>query len=482
MHGGRIGMTDEYDIGLVHGARARADRDFIGHANYHAERVAQLRWTSRIGAQYLDPAKLFSLEGRVAVVTGGSRGIGRTIAEGLVAAGCERVYITARKAAVVEETAAELGPKRIALPGDISTMAGIEALAEDLAQRETIARHPRQQCRCGLGADFEDFPEMGWDKVMNLNVKTPFFLTQKLHGLLKAGAKDHAAKVINIASVDGLRVNPSGDLQLSGFEVGAGAPDAAHGGAAGQGQHHRQRDLPGVPSLPNEQAAANHPEASARGIPLKRIGDLEDMAGGAIFLASRAGDYVIGTPLPIDGGIVNAAYPDNHISPLGVRPCSRAVRQLADGFHFGEGPRWHQGRPVVQRLLQPHHPFACDMAGDHRIELELDDQPSGLGWMPDGSPLFVSMRKRQVWRRCAGRTAGAPCRSGRPDRGSATTWWWTARGGPTSATSGSISTMSCARGACLPCWRITPRPIWCWCSRMARFRSRRRTSAFPTGR
>jgi NAD(P)-dependent dehydrogenase (short-subunit alcohol dehydrogenase family) len=156
----------------------------------------------------MDFAKLFSLEGRVAVVTGGSRGIGRMIAEGFIAAGCARVYITARKAAVVEETAAELGPNCIALPGDISTYAGIEALAEDLAQRESHIDILVNNAGVAWGAEFDDFPEMGWDKVMNLNVKTPFFLTQKLHGLLKAAAGEHPAKVINIASVDGLRVNP----------------------------------------------------------------------------------------------------------------------------------------------------------------------------------------------------------------------------------------------------------------------------------
>ena len=156
----------------------------------------------------MDFAKLFSLEGRVAVVTGGSRGIGRMIAEGFIAAGCARVYITARKGAVVAETAAELGERCIALPGDISTLAGIEALAQDLSERESALDILVNNAGVAWGAEFDDFPEMGWDKVMNLNVKTPFFLTQKLHKLLKAGATDHPAKVINIASVDGLRVNP----------------------------------------------------------------------------------------------------------------------------------------------------------------------------------------------------------------------------------------------------------------------------------
>lgn len=136
----------------------------------------------------MDFSKLFSLEGRIAVVTGGSRGIGEMIAEGFIAAGCARVYITARKVAVVEETAQRLGERCIALAGDISNVAGIEQLAADLAAREDRIDILVNNAGAAWGAEFEDFPEVGWDKVMDLNAKTPFFLTQKLHGLLKAAA------------------------------------------------------------------------------------------------------------------------------------------------------------------------------------------------------------------------------------------------------------------------------------------------------
>lgn len=265
----------------------------------------------------MDFAKLFSLEGRVAVVTGGSRGIGRMIAEGFIAAGCARVYITARKAAVVEATAAELGPKCIALPGDISNLAGIEALAADLAQRESHIDILVNNAGVAWGADFEDFPEIGWDKVMDLNVKTPFFLTQKLHGLLKAGAQNQPAKVINIASVDGLRVNPWETYSYQASKSALVHLTRRMAARLVKDNIIVNAICPGAFASEMNKAAAKNPEASAKGIPSKRIGDLEDMAGGAIFLASRAGDYVVGTPLPIDGGIVNAWIPENPVNPLG---------------------------------------------------------------------------------------------------------------------------------------------------------------------
>ena len=157
----------------------------------------------------MDISRLFSLEGRVALVTGGSRGIGRMITEGFLAAGCARVYITARKVAEVEATAAELGDRCIAIPGDIGTMEGIEALAAEMAQREDRLDILVNNAGIAWGASFDSFPEAGWDKVMDLNVKTPFFLTQKLHALLRAAASaDQPAKVIMIASVDGMKLNP----------------------------------------------------------------------------------------------------------------------------------------------------------------------------------------------------------------------------------------------------------------------------------
>src|ERR1700724_372472 len=156
---------------------------------------------------------LFSLQSRVALVTGGSRGIGKMIAGGFLSQGAARVYISARKAGRCEATAkqltAEYGGECIALPIDISTMAGIEMLAAEIKKRESKLDILVNNAGAAWGADFDEFPESGWDKVMNLNVKSPFFLTKALAAPLRAAASaERPAKVINIASIDGIHVNP----------------------------------------------------------------------------------------------------------------------------------------------------------------------------------------------------------------------------------------------------------------------------------
>lgn len=266
----------------------------------------------------MDFTKLFSLEDRVAVVTGGSRGIGAMIAEGFIVAGCARVYIIARKAAVVEETAARLGEKCIALPGDISSVAGIEQLVADLAAREDRIDILVNNAGVAWGAEFEDFPEAGWDKVMDLNVKTPFFLTQKMHGLLKAAAStEQPAKVINIASVDGLRPNPWETYSYQASKAAMIHLTKRMAARLIRDQIVVSCICPGAFPSEMNKAAAKNPEGSAKGIPSRRVGTIEDMAGGAIYLASRAGDYVVGTPLPIDGGIVNGWLSQDVVDPSG---------------------------------------------------------------------------------------------------------------------------------------------------------------------
>jgi len=151
---------------------------------------------------------LFSLKGRTALVTGGSRGIGKMIARGFIDQGA-KVYISSRKAADCAATAQELGPQCIALPQDISTVEGVKALAAAYQARETRLDILVNNAGAAWGAPFDDFPESGWDKVMNLNLKSPFFLIQALKPLLAATAtEDQPAKVINIASIDGIRLNP----------------------------------------------------------------------------------------------------------------------------------------------------------------------------------------------------------------------------------------------------------------------------------
>ena len=266
----------------------------------------------------MDFAKLFSLEGRTALITGGSRGIGEMLLEGYLAAGCAKVYITARKAQQLEETAEKYGEKVVGLPGDISRMEGIEELGAEIGRREGKLDILVNNAGAAWGAEFEEFPEKGWDKVMDLNVKTPFFLTQKLHPLLKAAAtRERPAKVIHIASIDGLRPNPWETYPYQASK--AAVIHLTKRMAARLIQDHIVCTCIAPGAYPSEmnKAAARNPEGSAKGIPACRIGVAEDMAGGAIYLASRAGDYVVGTTIPIDGGIVNAWIPESFHDPLG---------------------------------------------------------------------------------------------------------------------------------------------------------------------
>jgi NAD(P)-dependent dehydrogenase (short-subunit alcohol dehydrogenase family) len=254
---------------------------------------------------------LFSLQGRVALVTGGSRGIGRMIAAGFLSQGAAKVYITARKAGPCEATAkalsAEYGGECIALPIDISTIAGIEMLASEINKREPKLDILVNNAGAAWGADFDEFPESGWDKVMNLNVKTPFFLTKALSPRLRAAASaERPAKVINIASIDGLFVNP---LETYSYQASkAGLIHLTRRMAAKLIRDHVivTGIAPGAFASEMNRAARDHADEVSTRVPAGRIGTAEDMAGAAIFLASRAGDYVVGTTLAVDGGVVYA--------------------------------------------------------------------------------------------------------------------------------------------------------------------------------
>lgn len=255
----------------------------------------------------MDIDALFSLEGRTALVTGGSRGIGRMIAEGFVRSGV-RTYITARKAEACDTTAKELSQYGhcISLPADVSTSAGIEELVDRYREHERSLDILVNNAGAAWSAPFDEFPESGWDKVMDLNVKTPFFLTQALKSDLKASGGDHLAKVINIASIDGISLHPletysyhaskSAVIQLTRrmairlIEDGIGVSAIAPGAFA---------------SNMNKDARDRAGEIESS-IPSGRIGEPADMAGAAIYLASRAGDYVVGSTLIVDGGVTHA--------------------------------------------------------------------------------------------------------------------------------------------------------------------------------
>jgi NAD(P)-dependent dehydrogenase (short-subunit alcohol dehydrogenase family) len=250
---------------------------------------------------------LFSLQGRVALVTGGSRGIGRMIATGLLQQGA-KVYISARKAAACDAAAKELseiGPC-ISLPIDVSTVEGARQLAAAIEEREGALDILVNNAGAAWGEEFDAFPEAGWDKVVDLNMKTPFFLTQALHGALKRAAKDRPAKVINVASIDGISVNQWETYSYTASKAGLIHLTKRLALRLAKDNIVINGIAPGpFPSEMNKQAR-DHGEQVAQHVPAGRIGTTEDMAGAAIFLASRAGDYVVGETIVVDGGVTIA--------------------------------------------------------------------------------------------------------------------------------------------------------------------------------
>ena len=261
---------------------------------------------------------LFSLENRTAVVTGGSRGIGKMIVRGFLAAGIERVYITARKAGELHETAEELGDKVVPIQSDLATLEGIDAFVAELSNREEKLDILVNNAGAAWGADYLDFPEAGWDKVMDLNVKSPFFLTQKLHALLTAAAShERPAKVINIASIDGIRINPWETYSYQASKAALIQLTRRMAARLVRDHIYMSAIAPGAFPSNMNRAARDAEEAAAAGIPAKRVGDAFDMGGSAVYLASRAGDYTIGETLTVDGGVVNALLPTHFADPGG---------------------------------------------------------------------------------------------------------------------------------------------------------------------
>ena len=247
---------------------------------------------------------LFSLEGRSALITGGSRGKGRMIAEGFLTQGA-RVYISARKAAACDQTARELsalGPC-VSLPGDVSTVEGARALAAAYSALEPQLDILVNNAGAAWGAPFDEFPESGWDKVVDLNLKGPFFLTQALAPQLRAGAKVRAAKVINIASIDGVSVNPQETYSYAASKAGLVHLTRRMALRLIQDNIVVSAIAPGAFASDMNRDARDHAQEVSARVPAGRIGVAEDMAGAAIYLASRAGDYVVGETLVVDGGV-----------------------------------------------------------------------------------------------------------------------------------------------------------------------------------
>jgi 2-deoxy-D-gluconate 3-dehydrogenase len=257
---------------------------------------------------------LFSIDGKTALVTGGSRGIGEMIAAGFLANGVT-VYISSRKAdvcdATAERLAKEYGGECISLPADLSTIEGIDSLTERLKEQTDHIDILVNNAGASWGAPLEEFPEVGWDKVMDTNVKGVFFLTQRLLPLLEKNAtSEDPSRVINIGSVDGIQV-PMWDT----FSYGA-SKAAVHHLTRQMASHLVRRNI-----VANAIAPGPYPtwmlstgvgtggdvdgtdwDLIGRGNPRGRVGTPEDIAGLTIFLSSRAGAYTVGETISTDGG------------------------------------------------------------------------------------------------------------------------------------------------------------------------------------
>jgi NAD(P)-dependent dehydrogenase (short-subunit alcohol dehydrogenase family) len=252
---------------------------------------------------------LFSVSGKVALVTGGSRGIGEMIAEGFVTNGV-KTYISARKAEACDATAARLSEfgECISIPADLSTAEGIGALVGEIKSREKQLDILVNNAGATWGAPIGEFPESGWDKIMTINVKSPFFLTQALLPLLeKAASADDPARIIMVGSIDGLNVN-----QMPTFSYGP-SKAAVHHLTRTLAAHLADRHItvnaiaPGL--FPSKMTAATIDamgDKIIQGTPLKRAGKPADMAGVAIYLSSMASSFVTGVVIPVDGGLTGA--------------------------------------------------------------------------------------------------------------------------------------------------------------------------------
>jgi NAD(P)-dependent dehydrogenase (short-subunit alcohol dehydrogenase family) len=247
--------------------------------------------------------ELFSLQGRIALITGGSRGIGRMIAAGFLRQGA-KVYISSRKAAACDTAAADLsalGPC-MSLPADVSTVEGARELATQFSNRESSLDILVHNAGTVWNENFDAFRESGWDKVLNVNLKTPFFLTQIMHPLLAKSGKQQCAKVISIASIDGLSVNPLETYSYSASKAGLIHLTRRMALTLIKDNIVASCIAPGAFASDMNTEARDHADELAQRIPAGRIGRDDDIAAAAVYLASRAGDYLVGETLVVDGG------------------------------------------------------------------------------------------------------------------------------------------------------------------------------------
>jgi NAD(P)-dependent dehydrogenase (short-subunit alcohol dehydrogenase family) len=250
--------------------------------------------------------RLFGVAGKSVLITGGSRGIGLAIATGFVRAGA-RVYISSRKASACEAAAEQLSELGScwALPADVATAAGREQLVRCLAEREDSLDVLVNNAGTMWAAPLDDYPESGWDKVFDLNVKGLFYLVTALTPTLsRAGSPGSPARIINIGSIDGLHVPAHETYAYSASKAGAHHL-ARHLAARLAGSNINVNVIaPGMflSKMLEETLNRHGADAMLSRTPIKRFVEADDMAGAAIYLASRASSYVTGSVITVDGG------------------------------------------------------------------------------------------------------------------------------------------------------------------------------------
>ena len=257
-----------------------------------------------------DLTALFGLAGKRALVTGGTRGIGMMIARGLLQAGAD-VVISSRKADACDEAVSKLsafGSVRAA-PADLSRQDECQRLAADVVNDTGDLHILVNNAGATWGEPLNSFPTSAWDKVLDLNLKSPFWMVQELApALLRAGSHDDPARIINVGSVDAIHVSPMHTYSYSSSK--AGLHQLTRVLAKELGPQHITVNAIAPGPFPSKMMAATldaFGEAIAAAVPMKRIGRDDDMAGIAVFLASRAGAYVNGAIIPVDGGMATTA-------------------------------------------------------------------------------------------------------------------------------------------------------------------------------
>ena len=248
---------------------------------------------------------LFNVEGKVALVTGGSRGIGAMIAEGFVKNGV-KTYITSRKSEQCNNKADELSKfgECISLPADLTDMNEMNKLVNHIKDNEKQLNFLINNAGAAWGASFDEFPENGWDKVMDTNVKSMFFLTQKLAKILEqSGNNSDPSRVINVGSIDGIGIPRA---ETYSYPASKAAVHQLTRVLANR-LAHRNININAIAPGPFQSNMMAHTleeygEQITSSVPRGRIGIPEDMAGTAIFLCSKASAYITGSIIPVDGG------------------------------------------------------------------------------------------------------------------------------------------------------------------------------------